>query len=138
VKLTEASEETAMVHSVLIVDDNAFIRHQLRQVFDGQLDFQVCGEAENGREAIQIAEELLPETVIIDLSMPVMNGLDAARIIKNTLPETKIILFSNHGSIFSEREARSAGFSAVVSKAENVSELLGKTREAIYRAVLQP
>jgi DNA-binding NarL/FixJ family response regulator len=49
--------------------------------------------------------------------MPVMNGLDAAGIIKNTLPETKIILFSNHGSIFSEREALSAGLSAVVSKA---------------------
>jgi len=125
-----------MVHSVLIVDDNAFIRHQLRQVFDGQLDFQVCGEAENGREAIQIAEELLPEAVIIDLSMPVMNGLDAARIIKNTLPETKIILFSNHGGIFSEREALSAGLSAVVSKAQNVSELVGKAREVIYRAVL--
>jgi hypothetical protein len=59
-----------------------------------------------------------------------MNGLDAARIIKNALPGKKIILFSNHGRIFSEREARSAGFSAVVSNAENVTDLIARTRES--------
>jgi YesN/AraC family two-component response regulator len=50
-----------MVHSVLIVDDNAFIRHQLRQVFDGQLDFQVCGEAENGREQFKSLRNFFPK-----------------------------------------------------------------------------
>ena len=127
-----------MAKKILIVDDSSVVRRLIRSSIEEHTNWSVCGEAENGREAIQVAEELFSEAVIIDLSMPIMNGLDAARIIKNTLPKTKIILFSNHGSIFSEREARSAGLSAVVSKAQNVSELLGKTREVIYPAVLEP
>jgi len=122
-----------MVHSIMIVDDNAFIRHQLREIFDGQFDFQVCAEAENGREAVETARKVLPDVIILDLAMPVMNGLEAARIIKNSQPATQIILFSNHGSIFSESEGRSAGLPAVISKSQNVSDLVAKAREVPYR-----
>jgi AmiR/NasT family two-component response regulator len=61
------SGSLCIVHSLLIVDDNALIRRQLRQVFDGQSDFHVCGEAENGRKAVQVAEELIPDALIMDL-----------------------------------------------------------------------
>jgi len=120
-----------MPYSILIVDDNPFVRYQLRKILEAQPDFDVCGEAENGREAIQIAENIRPELIILDLTMPVMNGLDAAHAIRSLIPETKLILFSNHGDAFSDREARSAGFSAVVPKHRSISELIVKTRQVL-------
>jgi hypothetical protein len=67
-----------MAKAVLVVDDNAAIRCVLCELFQNQADFQVCGEAENGKEAIDRAWELHPDLIVIDLSMPVMNGLDAS------------------------------------------------------------
>ena len=65
-----------MAKTVLIVDDNTYIRQGLCQVFKRETDFRVCGEAENGKEAIAKAMELRPDLIVLDLSMPVMNGLD--------------------------------------------------------------
>jgi chemotaxis response regulator CheB len=64
-----------MPKSVLLVDDSAFIRHALSQFFTSQADLEICGEAENGLDAIEKAQELHPDVIIMDLSMPVMNGL---------------------------------------------------------------
>jgi len=61
--------------TVLIVDDNEFIRQALCELFQRQADFEVCADAENGREAIEMAEQLRPDLIVLDLSMPVMNGL---------------------------------------------------------------
>jgi len=113
---------------VLIADDNIVVRRALRQVFQYESDFEVCGEAGNGREAIERAEQCKPDLVVMDLSMPVMNGLDAARAIKRVLPEVPVIMFSNYSDKFSEEEARSAGISAIVSKTESVSVLVAKAR----------
>jgi DNA-binding NarL/FixJ family response regulator len=113
---------------VLIADDNIVVRRALRQVFQYESDFEVCGEAGNGREAIERAEQCKPDLVVLDLSMPVMNGLDAARAIKRVLPEVPVIMFSNYSDKFSEEEARSAGISAMVSKTESVTVLVTKTR----------
>jgi len=121
-----------MVKSVLIADDNAFVRQSLRELFDREEDFEVCGEAENGREAIEKAQELHPDLILLDLSMPVMNGLHAARALKRVTPEMPIIMFSAYGNSFVEKEARSAGVSALVSKSEPVSVLLGKARNLVY------
>jgi DNA-binding NarL/FixJ family response regulator len=113
---------------VLIADDNIVVRRALRQVFQYESDFEVCGEAGNGREAIERAEQCKPDLVVMDLSMPVMNGLDAARAIKRVLPDVPVIMFSNYSDKFSEEEARSAGISAMVSKTESVSVLVTKAR----------
>jgi len=113
---------------VLIADDNIVVRRALRQVFQYESDFEVCGEAGNGREAIERAEQCKPDLVVMDLSMPVMNGLDAARAIKRVLPDVPVIMFSNYSDKFSEEEARSAGISAMVSKTESVSVLVAKAR----------
>ena len=72
---------------VLIVDDNAFLRHALCEIFKRESDFQVCGEAENGKEAIEKAWELHPDLIVLDLAMPVMNGLEAARVLRCSLAE---------------------------------------------------
>ncbi len=67
-----------MAKSVLIVDDNAFMRQALGEIFQREADFEISGEAENGRKAIEKARQLHPDLIVLDLSMPVMNGLDAA------------------------------------------------------------
>jgi YesN/AraC family two-component response regulator len=66
-----------MSYSILIADDNLFIRQGLCELFDQEADFVVCGDAENGKEAIEKAQDLHPDLILLDLSMPVMNGLDA-------------------------------------------------------------
>ncbi len=71
-----------MAKTILIVDDNAYIRMSLCEQFKREADFEICGEAENGKEAIARALELHPDLIVLDLSMPVMNGLDAARELK--------------------------------------------------------
>jgi len=121
-----------MVKSVLIADDNALIRQGLCELFSREVDFEICGEAENGREAIEEAQEVHPDLILLDLSMPVMNGLDAARALKRVMPEVPIIMYSAYGDSFTQREARSAGVSALVSKSENIAVLLGKARSLVW------
>lgn len=122
-----------MSHTVLIVDDSLVIREALCELFAGEEDFDVCGEAENGREAVEKAQKLHPELILLDLSMPVMNGLDATRVLKRLMPGVLVIMFSGYSDSFTEQEARSAGVSAIVSKSEHISVLLGKARSLISR-----
>jgi DNA-binding NarL/FixJ family response regulator len=122
---------TLMAKTVLLVDDNAAIRDVLCGLFGSQTDFEVCGEAENGQEAIEKAERLRPDLIVMDLSMPVMNGIEAARVLKRLMPAAPLIIFSEYSDVFSEQEARSAGVSALVSKSEHVSVLLGKARSLL-------
>ena len=75
-------------------DDSPDVRRNLRAILEEHSGWNVCGEAENGMEAIEKAKELQPDTVILDLSMPVMNGLDAAREIRKLLPSAQLFLFS--------------------------------------------
>jgi len=121
-----------MAKAVLIVDDNAFIRQALCELFKLEADFEVCGEAENGREAIDKAQQLHPDLIVLDLSMPVMNGIEAARVLKGLMPTVPLIIFSEYSDVFSEKEARSAGVSAIVSKSEHGSVLVGKARALLY------
>ncbi len=125
-----------MVKSVLIADDNAFVRRRLGDLFSREPDFEVCGEAENGRKAVEEAQELHPDLILLDVSMPVMNGLDAARALKRLMPEVPIVMFSAYSDSFTEKEARSAGASALVSKSERMSVLVGIARNLVYATPL--
>jgi two-component system, chemotaxis family, chemotaxis protein CheY len=117
---------------VLIVDDNSYIRGALSELFNREADFEVCGEAANGREAIEEAGQLNPDLIVLDLSMPVMNGLDAARVLKRMMPSVPLIMYSAFGDRFAEQQARLIGISALVSKSEHVSVLIGKARSLLY------
>lgn len=121
-----------MPKMVLIVDDNTFIRHALYELFKREEDFDVCGVAENGQEAIEEAARLHPDLIVLDLSMPVMNGLDAARILKRLIPSVPLIMYSACEDRSSERRARSIGISELVSKSERFSVLLDKARGLVY------
>jgi DNA-binding NarL/FixJ family response regulator len=121
-----------MVNSVLIADDDAFVRQRLGELFSREPDFEVCAVADNGRSAIQEAQESHPNLILLDLAMPVMNGLDAARALKQLMPEVPIVMFSAHADSFTEKEARSAGVSVLVSKFEDISALVGIARRLLY------
>lgn len=119
-----------MARSVLIADDNEVIRRMLCFLFDSQTDFEVCGAAENGQEAVEMAQLLHPDLIMLDLSMPVMNGIEAACTLKRLMPMTPLIVFSEFTDVFSEREARATGVGTLVSKSESLSVLLEKARAA--------
>lgn len=121
-----------MRSAVLIVDDNVFVRHALFELFKREPDFEVCGVAENGREAITEAGRLHPDLIVLDLSMPVMNGFDAARILKRIMPAVPLILYSATHDKVVERQARLVGVSETVSKSDSVSVLIEKARHLIY------
>jgi DNA-binding NarL/FixJ family response regulator len=117
-----------MAKMILVVDDNAAIRQALCHLFTSEAGFDVCGEAENGQDAIEKAQALHPDLIVMDLSMPVMNGIDAARALKTLMPTVPVVMFSEYSDVFSDEEARSAGISALVLKSEHVSVLIGKAR----------
>ena len=118
--------------SVLIVDDNESVRLALCELFTREAGFEVCGDAENGKEAIEKAQELNPDLIVLDLSMPVMNGLDAARVLRGLMPTVPLILYSAFGDKFVEYQALQAGISEVASKSEDVTVLIRKARGLLY------
>lgn len=101
------------------------VRSAVREVFSAHQQFEVCGEAENGQEGVDMAVDLHPDLVILDLSMPVMNGLDAARVLHERLPKTPVILFSIYSDMFQQQASRHAGIDALVSKHEKLGALVG-------------
>lgn len=103
---------------ILVVDDTQAIRRSLRLHIEKETDWEICGEAENGRDAIERVKELEPDLVLLDLSMPVMNGLDAARRIKAIAPRTHIVMFTLHTYPQLVDEARKVGIANVVSKSD--------------------
>jgi DNA-binding NarL/FixJ family response regulator len=118
-------------YNILIADDSQLIREALGRLFRNEEGFEVCGEAENGKEAVAKAQQLHPDLILLDFSMPVMNGLDAARVLKRVMPKVPVIMFSAYSDSSTEKAARSAGVWALVSKFENVSVLLGKAHSAL-------
>jgi DNA-binding NarL/FixJ family response regulator len=109
---------------ILIVDDSALIRRIIRETLEQQNGWEVSGEAANGREAIEKAQELRPDLIVLDLAMPVMNGLEAARALKRLLPRVPVLMFTNFDAAHLKREALAAGVRAVVSKSGSLQSLV--------------
>lgn len=83
---------------ILLADDHEFVRKGLRTVILDRADWEICGEASNGREAVRMADELEPDIVVLDISMPELNGLDAARQILGDHPGTEVLILTMHDS----------------------------------------
>lgn len=112
----------------MIVDDHAVIRRMIRAVLEAE-NLEVC-DAVNGAEGVQKAQELKPNLIILDMSMPVMNGLEAARALKLLMPLVPLLMFTNNAGGILDTESRSAGILAVVCKSESDApqRLLAHTR----------
>jgi len=113
-----------MPRRILIVDDNAIIRQSLRTCIEDNTDWEVCGEADNGRNAIEQVQQLSPDAVILDWQMPEMNGLEAAREIHRLAPSTFMLMITLHDFGSLRQEAHAAGIKEVLSKTDHVSEKL--------------
>jgi DNA-binding NarL/FixJ family response regulator len=114
--------------AVLVVDDNPSVRQLICELFARESDFRVCGEAENGQDAVEKAQELKPDLIVTDISMPLMNGLEETCALKTLMPGVPVIIYSAHMDTFVEKEARAVGASAVVPKTEVVARLLQTAR----------
>ncbi len=101
---------------ILIADDNPQVRTALRLCIRLHESWQVCGEAENGQDALELAKRLKPDVVLLDYAMPNMNGLEAARLISLSVPESVLILFTMFASTQLSALAQEAGVREVISK----------------------
>ncbi len=108
----------AGIHRVLIVDDQDAICKALKHLLEEQKTFQLCGEANNGCEAVRMAIDLKPEIIVMDISMPVMDGLEATRQIHRLLPEIEILIFTQHDPLQAVKAAKDAGAQGCLCKSE--------------------
>lgn len=109
---------------ILIAEDHEIVREGVKMIIEMQADMIVVGEAQNGREAIEMAQTLLPEIVIMDVSMPELNGLVATAKLKRILPDVKIITLTRHSDEAYLREILQAGASGYILKQSASEELL--------------
>jgi DNA-binding NarL/FixJ family response regulator len=109
---------------VLIADDHESVRKGVCVILGTRGDIEVCGEASNGREAIDKAKELRPDLIILDITMPVLSGIDAAEVILRTLPHVPILFLSMHQSRQIVAEAKRIGVRGFVRKSEAATTLL--------------
>ena len=111
-------------YRVMIVDDHALIRQGIRALLTGDDQFDIVGEAGNGRDAIQLANQLAPDLLLIDLSMPNMNGTEAIHAIHSRNPQIRIIALTVHRTEEYLRAALDAGAKGYLLKDDSFNELL--------------
>lgn len=109
---------------IVIADDHEIFRRGLRSLLESHSDWEVCGEAVNGQEAIEKVKQLKPDVVVLDVTMPHVNGLEAAREIRRIVPESKVVILSQHEPALMKQSALAAGAGAYVTKSEVSRELM--------------
>ena len=109
---------------ILIADDHETVRKGVCAILMAHENIQICGEAANGEEAVQMAFELKPDLIVLDLSMPVLDGFSAAKQIRKALPSVPILILSMQNGQRVAREAQLAGAQGFISKSEAGQVLL--------------
>jgi RNA polymerase sigma factor (sigma-70 family) len=109
---------------LLIVDDHLLAREGVKEILEDQKEFVIVGEAANGIQAIQKTEELLPDLVLMDISMPKMNGFDATKEIKSQFPNVKIVMMTVSYDITDWFEALKRGAQGYLLKNLNTEDML--------------
>src|SRR6476646_9223396 len=113
---------------ILLVDDHALVRQGFKMILVAQPDMEIVGEAGNGREAIQRAEELRPDIVVMDVAMPELNGIEATRRLLASLPHTRVIALSMHKDSVYVRETLRAGARGYLLKDSPAGDLVTAVR----------
>lgn len=109
---------------ILIVDDNAEVRRELRTLLPLAGDLEVVGEAADGLEAVRLAEALRPHVILLDLQMPVLDGYGAARRIKDCWPACRVVALTVHDDEAARRKASQAGVDLFLVKGSPLSVLV--------------
>ncbi len=110
-----------MKKRILVADDNPLIRKMLCKIFNDHKTLEICDEAVNGQEAVEKAERLRPDLIILDLAMPVLDGLKAAEAICKFMPDVPIILFTLHAQTLKDFDLKNSSIRRVVPKTEMIS-----------------
>lgn len=116
---------------ILIVDDHEAVRKSIRSLLSLRSEWNICGEAGDGLEAVEKARQLLPNLVLMDISMPRMNGVEAARLIRGEMPGVEVIVISQNDPNLVSRQAADAGARGYISKSELGKRLLPAIDEVI-------
>jgi DNA-binding NarL/FixJ family response regulator len=125
--------------SVLLVDDHALVRRGFRRMLDDDETLEVVGEASNGTEAVQLAEKLRPQVIVMDCQLPELTGVAATRIILRSHPETAILMLSMHSEDTLVRQALDAGARGYVLKNANDLDLASAIKNvAAGKSVIDP
>lgn len=114
----------AMPVRILIADDHEIFRRGLRSLLESHAEWEVCGEATDGQDAVERVRQLNPDVVVLDITMPRLNGLEAAQVIRTEAPESKMVILSQHEPSLMRQAALSAGANAYVTKSEVSRELM--------------
>jgi DNA-binding NarL/FixJ family response regulator len=109
---------------ILLVDDHDIIRRGLKDLLTAKAGWEVCGEAKTGKEAVALAEQLKPDIIVMDISMPDLNGLEASRRIHKALPKTGILILTMHFSDQLVRDVVEAGARGYILKSDADRELV--------------
>jgi two-component system, NarL family, response regulator NreC len=127
------TDEVLMIR-VLLVDDQAVVRHALRVRFHLEPDLQVVGEASTGSEALTLAQTLSPDVVLMDIAMPGMDGIEATAALRRVVPQSTVVLLSIHDDAQTRGRAQAAGAVAFVEKRGATDSLLAIICQAARHA----
>ena len=109
---------------IMIADDHTIIRQGMRKLFEAYPELQIVGESQDGEEAVELVKQLLPDLIIMDISMPGLNGLEATRQIKKRFPETKILILTMHAEKEYIFKILQSGASGYLLKGSAIDELV--------------
>jgi len=109
---------------IMLADDYEVVRQGLRKILESREDWEVCGEATDGRAAVDQAIKLKPDVVVIDLLMPELNGLEATRQIRRALPDTEVLIFTVRETVELIREVLAAGARGYILKSESGQRII--------------
>lgn len=116
---------------ILLVDDHRMVREGLRRIINTHDDMIIVGEAADGKEAVELAREIHPDIILMDVNMPVMNGIEATRRIIDDIPKMQIIGLSMNGKDKIIEEMKSAGASTYLKKSEAFESLVKAIRDEV-------
>ncbi len=109
---------------IVIADDHELVRKGLRSVLDAQTGWTICGEAANGREAVELARQMKPDVMVMDVTMPELNGLEATRQILKDRPKTEVLILTVHESEQLVGEVLAAGARGYILKGDTARLLV--------------
>lgn len=113
---------------ILLADDHALVRQGFRMILSAQPDMEIIGEAGNGREAVELAEKLQPDVIIMDVTMPELNGIEATRRIAISVPRARVLALSMHKDSVYVREILRSGARGYLLKDSDDSDLISAVR----------